>query len=447
MKKHMLLVLLMAGILLFTGSCSLIVKDPEVDKQTVVLEINGKQFLKGQVQPMIQEEVEYQQYVYQYQYGMVLDSKDPELVAYAQETVMQNLIQQTVLEQKLEEGGYAALTEEEKKVAQESAQVQYESSIEEILAGDLADSELTGDELRAEAERILVEQQYATLEELVAYEEQNIADEKLYQEVVKDVAVSEEDIRATYDQKVETARADYEYDPQYFDMDVSDGVTIYYYPEGYRYVKHILFSFSEEEEEAIAQLEQRVMDAQDVISELQLQVDDGSVAADDETFLAEHRAAEDALAVAEQELAASQEAAYAALQPKVEEVQTALAAGEDFDALVEKYGQDPGMTNEPAKTQGYVVGASSTNYVEAFRDGALALSTVGEVSEPVRTEYGLHLIKYIGDITEGPVPYEQLKDELAETALREKQDTAFSEVLSRWMEEANVKKYLKRLED
>lgn len=61
-------------------------------------------------------------------------------------------------------------------------------------------------------------------------------------------------------------------------------------------------------------------------------------------------------------------------------------AGEDFDALIEEYGEDPGMSTYPA---GYYFGKGEM--VEPFEDAVYALE-IGEISEPVRTTYGYHII-------------------------------------------------------
>ncbi len=61
--------------------------------------------------------------------------------------------------------------------------------------------------------------------------------------------------------------------------------------------------------------------------------------------------------------------------------------GEDFYSLVEQYGEDPGMENNPAGytfTYGYMI--------EEFEEASFALE-VGGISEPVKTSYGYHIIK------------------------------------------------------
>ena len=64
--------------------------------------------------------------------------------------------------------------------------------------------------------------------------------------MTKDVTVSEEEIEAAYDGYVADDEATYA-DPYQFENAFSSDTTIYYTPEGYRNVKHILFKFSDEQ--------------------------------------------------------------------------------------------------------------------------------------------------------------------------------------------------------
>ena len=68
------------------------------------------------------------------------------------------------------------------------------------------------------------------------------------------------------------------------------------------------------------------------------------------------------------------------------------------------------MQTSPAKENGYPVSADSTNWVTEFRDAAMALENVGDVSEPVRSEYGIHIIKYVSDAVEGEVGLDAVRD-------------------------------------
>lgn len=62
-------------------------------------------------------------------------------------------------------------------------------------------------------------------------------------------------------------------------------------------------------------------------------------------------------------------------------------AGEDFDALIAEYGNDPGMEQNP---DGYVF--TTGEMVPEFEKGAFELE-VEKISEPIKTAYGYHVIK------------------------------------------------------
>ena len=77
------------------------------------------------------------------------------------------------------------------------------------------------------------------------------------------------------------------------------------------------------------------------------------------------------------------------------EIAAKANAGEDFDALIKQYGEDPGMESMPhgyiIDKNGYTVDGQS-QMMQEFTDGSIALS-VGGVSAPVQTSYGFHIIK------------------------------------------------------
>lgn len=274
MKKRVILALMMALVLALTSGCKLIVKDPEVDKQTVVLDVNGTTYTKGEVQLMVEDELAYQEYLYVSQYGMELDVDDPEIVAQVQDIVVENIVWQTVLEQKLAEGGYLDLSDEELAQAQADAEENYQSYIDLFVTNYFADSELSEEEKRAAAEeRMIAEGGYSTREELLENEKLMAADEKFFQEVIADVTVSDEEVQAAYDERVAAMQADYEANPYYYDMDVNDGATIYYNPAGYRYVKHILLMLPEAEQNQLDELDAQIQAKQGEISALQASVD------------------------------------------------------------------------------------------------------------------------------------------------------------------------------
>ncbi len=63
-----------------------------------------------------------------------------------------------------------------------------------------------------------------------------------------------------------------------------------------------------------------------------------------------------------------------------------LMAGENFDDLMNEYGEDPGMKDQP---NGYTFGKDEM--VREFYDGTAALE-IGQIGEPVVSDYGWHII-------------------------------------------------------
>lgn len=79
--------------------------------------------------------------------------------------------------------------------------------------------------------------------------------------------------------------------------------------------------------------------------------------------------------------------ALAAKEALIKEIQSKLAAGEDFDSLMKQYSEDPGLATAP---DGYVF--TEGDMVTEFYDGAKALKT-GEISDIVPSDFGWHIIR------------------------------------------------------
>ncbi len=130
---------------------------------------------------------------------------------------------------------------------------------------------------------------------------------------------------------------------------------------------------------------------------------------------------------------------------KTDDVYARLEAGETFDDLMAELGEDQGMMSDPAMTTGYYVSANSSRWDIAFRDAAMALEKIGDVSEPVLSASGVHIIYYNSDVTPGPVDIESLRDALADAALTDKQNSTYDTQYEEWKQAANVRKYPNKL--
>jgi len=93
---------------------------------------------------------------------------------------------------------------------------------------------------------------------------------------------------------------------------------------------------------------------------------------------------------------------------KAEELLSRIHAGEDFAALAREYSNDPGSASA-----GGDLGLISRDepFVQEFLDAAFSLE-VGQVSEPVRTAYGYHLIQVTEKVVEEGEPFDEVKDQL-----------------------------------
>lgn len=94
-------------------------------------------------------------------------------------------------------------------------------------------------------------------------------------------------------------------------------------------------------------------------------------------------------------------------------VKARIDAGEDFAALAAEFSDDPGSAEDGGDV-GYTSGDS---FVPEFEDALRALE-VGEVSDPVRTEFGYHIIKLLEVNATEAEPFEARREAL-ERALKE----------------------------
>ena len=111
-----------------------------------------------------------------------------------------------------------------------------------------------------------------------------------------------------------------------------------------------------------------------------------------------------------------------------------INAGEDFDTLLAEYGTDPGMEDNE---EGYVVGQGAS-FVEPFLNAALALEKEGDVSDPVESEYGYHIIKRLADLPAGPRPYEEVQEAFDSYIQTSVQEEYYNGVVEGWMEDAGL---------
>lgn len=94
-------------------------------------------------------------------------------------------------------------------------------------------------------------------------------------------------------------------------------------------------------------------------------------------------------------------------QATVKEVQDKLAAGESFEELAKTYSQDPGSAQS-----GGDLGTFEQGMMVPEFDEAVFSMQAGEVSEPIKTEFGYHIIKLVKVEAKQAQAFADVKDEV-----------------------------------
>ena len=76
---------------------------------------------------------------------------------------------------------------------------------------------------------------------------------------------------------------------------------------------------------------------------------------------------------------------------RIQEVKRLLLSGESFESLAMKYSEDPSTANKGGMLPWFGTG----KMVEEFENAAFEMENPGDITGPVRTNYGFHLIKLV----------------------------------------------------
>ena len=439
------LVLVLALVL---SGCNLIEVDADMqadediaklDKQfsKVVASYDGGEVTANDVMGEFTNNYSQTYYLYQYYFGYSMTAD--EVHSLMEESIDQHVRNAIVAEH---------FDETMELSAEELAEVETlaQESFETAQTGALDAAEGKTDKEKQANTRVLLKQEGLTYDSIYANQLVSTKVSKMEQSLRDAVTeVSDEDLQAAYDAKVAEQQESYT-DGSSFESDMSgDSAIVCWMPEGYRTVKHILVI---PEDELMSTYKTAVSDLSSAQSTLEgyqaelaaLNDDDATEGARTaEEIQADIDAAEASVASAQSAVETAAQACLDSVKDKTDEIYARLEAGEDFEALIAEYGEDPGMQNEPTSSRGYYVSAASTNWEANFRDAAMALENVGDYTmEPVISGSGVHIIRYESDVTAGPVALDEVRDALYEQALTEKQEANVTDTIDAWVAERNV---------
>ena len=376
-------------------------------------------------------------YLYQYYFGYTMTAD--EVHTLMEDSINQH-VRNAIVAEHFDET--MELSAEELAEAETLAQEQYDAAQESLLAS--AEGK-TDKEKQANA-RVLLKQEGLTYDSIYATQLASAKVTKMEQSLRDAVTeVSDEELQAAYDAKVAEDQENYT-DGSSLESDMSsDSAIACWMPEGYRTVKHILVIPESDLMDAYKTAVSELASAQSTLegyeAELTALNDDDATedARSAEEIQADVDAAEASVASAQSSLEAAARACLNSVKDKTDEIYARLEAGEDFEALIAEYGEDPGMQSEPTSSRGYYVSAASTNWEVNFRDAAMALENVGDYTmEPVLSGSGVHIIRYESDVTAGPVALDEVRDALYAETLTEKQEANVTDTIDAWVAERNV---------
>ena len=457
MRKKALLALMMAAVLLLSG-CALIQKDQAVDDATEIIRKGDKVYTKIQVKAAAQQELINKAQTYS-MLGYAYDMTDPANIAEAQEAAVKDLKEDLTLTAKAAELGFDQLTDEELEAVKAKAQESYDNMVNTAKQYVEGKDEMDEAALTEAAVKMAEDAGY-TMENRTESATKDAVSAKLKEYAVKDVAVTDEEIQAEYDSKVESNKETYAENAASWAAAANNGyTTLYYTPAGVRRVKQILVKFTEEDQTAIKDANTKLSDANTARSAAQDKVDAAQKVLDTEGITDEVKTqAEADLAAANQELdeadkallAANQavtdatDKAFANIDEKADAVVAQLAEGGDWQKLTDEYNEDTGMKDNE---KGYAVAAGMSGFDAAFVDAAMALEKIGDVSPKTKGQYGYYIIRYESDEAEGPVALDTLKETISSSLLNTKQNDTYKATLAQWVEEAGIKVDMNALKD
>ncbi len=124
-------------------------------------------------------------------------------------------------------------------------------------------------------------------------------------------------------------------------------------------------------------------------------------------------------------------------EEKAKEVMNKLNDGKDFAKLAEEYSQGPS-----AKEGGKIGFFEKGDMVPEFEEKAFDMK-IGEISDdPVKTDYGYHIIKINDKKESGVASFEEVKNNIKQNLANQKRQSAWDDFVNELRENAEIEKKL-----
>ncbi|OAQ21721.1 peptidylprolyl isomerase [Thermosulfurimonas dismutans] len=136
---------------------------------------------------------------------------------------------------------------------------------------------------------------------------------------------------------------------------------------------------------------------------------------------------------------AGPEAQKAALK-KAEDLRQKILAGADFSEIARKYSEDPGTKDKGGDLGFFARG----QMIPEFEEAVFKLK-VGEISPPIKTRFGYHLVQVEAKVPAQEQPYEKVKDQVRQDLLEAKKTERIKALMTKLSKKYPVEIYTENL--
>lgn len=328
------------------------------------------------------------------------------------DTVLENLVGDKVAYQKAVEKGYTTLTDDDRAQIAAKAQAAFDETVDFYL-DIVREDGMTDDDVYAAAVKYLADNEGYTIDTVTQTTEDHWWYDKLYADVVSGVSVTADQINAAYNEQLAQQQTLFTQTPKEFENALLNGDMILYYPEGYRTVKQILFELDDTAKARVSEIAEQLKTEtnQDTIAQLNAELNE----------------------------------LYAPAEAKAKEAAQKIKDGSNFDEMMQQYSDDDELNNGAFSSTGYYVAQNSVMWPEDFISACMALANPGDVSNPVRSDGGVHIIQFVANVQPGAVPLSQVNAQMTQSTLESAQFEEYQSQLQTWLSQANVKYYPERI--
>ncbi|MBQ3552976.1 MAG: hypothetical protein IJA35_07540 [Clostridia bacterium] len=261
--------------------------------------------------------------------------------------------------------------------------------------------------------------------------------------VLKDVTVDDAIMHEEYDLMVAADKETYEDDPgsykddaEYFEAYPDSGYRPYYTPEGYFRIMHIFTTAESAIDTEYTELEARLSEIKSEYGELALSdaINETSENAEALALLLDEY--EDV----KHDMDRIYSAHFGDALDKIEEAYEKLERGVAFEEVLSEYTEDADFVNtEYFMEHGMLISSyeSYTDWSDLIKEEFSKLS-IGEYSEIFSDSTGYHIIYYLEDVSEGPVSYDAVKDELYASLLESIKSDEWDALIEEWLNSSDL---------